>query len=104
MWAPNTDQSTVEGDTMNRPSRRKFLGLAGASAASAAAAIAVGTGALGRDDTDESAVVIDDDAPTSFVVQVTDVRRGDMRVLAGATEVDVRDRTMAANLARMRPA
>jgi hypothetical protein len=90
---------------MNRPSRRKFLGLAGASAASAAAAVAIGTGSLGRDDADEWAdAEVDDDAPTSFVVHVTDVRRGEMTVLAGATEIDVRDRAMAANLARMRSA
>ncbi|HYJ66199.1 MAG TPA: hypothetical protein VEX15_00900 [Nocardioidaceae bacterium] len=90
---------------MTKPSRRKFLGLAGASAASAAAAVAIGTGALGRDDADESTeAVVDDDAPTSFVVHVTDVHRGEMKVLAGATEVDVRDRVMTANLARMRSA
>jgi hypothetical protein len=89
---------------MDRASRRKFLGLAGAGAASAAAAVAVGTGALGRDADGSAEVAIDDDTPASFVVYVTDVRRGEMRVLSGATEVDVRDRAMAANLARMRSA
>jgi hypothetical protein len=89
---------------MNRPSRRKFLGLAGAGAASAAAAVAVGTGALGRDADDSAEVAIDDETPASFVVYVTNVRRGEMRVLSGGTEIDVRDHAIAANLARMRPA
>jgi hypothetical protein len=89
---------------MVESSRRKFLGLAGAGAASAAAAVAIGTGALGRDDADESVDAIDDGTPTSFVVHVTDVRRGKMTVLAGTTEVAVEDRGMAANLARMRSA
>jgi hypothetical protein len=88
---------------MNTASRRKFLGLAGAGAASAAAAVAIGTGALGRDDPDESsAPALDDSTPGSFVVHVTDVHRGRMTVLAGETEVAVENRAMAASLARMR--
>jgi hypothetical protein len=90
---------------MNTTNRRKFLGLAGAGAASAAAAAAIGTGVLGRDDSDASAAPeIGDATPKSFVVQVTDVRRGEMTVLSGTTEVAVKDRAMAANLARMRTA
>ena len=90
---------------MNTSSRRKFLGLAGAGAASAAAAVAIGTGALGRDDPSESAVAaLNDDAPGSFVVHVTDARRGKMTVLAGETEVAVENRAMAASLARLRTA
>jgi hypothetical protein len=90
---------------MVESSRRKFLGLAGAGAASAAAAVAIGTGVLGRDDGDESSGhEIDEGAPGSFVVYVTDARKGKMTVLSGAHEIAVEDRAMAANLARMRTA
>jgi hypothetical protein len=90
---------------MKTSSRRKFLGLAGAGAASAAAATVIGTGALGRDDQEDStAPAIDEATPTSFVVHVTDVRRGKMKVLSGETEVAVENRAMAASLARLRTA
>ena len=86
-------------------SRRKFLGMAGAGAASAAAAVAIGTGAFGRDEAEGSRQpTLDEDAPSSFVVYVTDARRGKMTVLAGTSERTVEDRGMAANLARMRRA
>jgi hypothetical protein len=86
-------------------SRRKFLGMAGAGAASAAAAVAIGTGAFGRDEAEGTRQpTLDEDAPSSFVVYVTDARRGKMTVLAGTSERTVEDRGMAANLARMRRA
>jgi hypothetical protein len=86
-------------------SRRKFLGMAGAGAASAAAAVAIGTGAFGRDEAEGTRQpTLDEDAPSSFVVYVTDARRGKMTVLAGTSERTVEDRGMAATLARMRRA
>lgn len=86
---------------MNESSRRGFLITAGAGAAVAAAAVTVGVTRPGAGDTPEAAATatLPEGASGALAAYVRDVKSGEVAVMAGETEVVVRDRDLVARLA-----
>jgi hypothetical protein len=77
---------------MNEPNRRGFMVLAGAGAAA--------VGAVAVAPTAESSTSVPNHVNEPLVAYVRDARRGDVAVMIGEREVVVRDRELAARIAR----
>ncbi len=84
---------------MNESSRRGFLITAGAGAAVAAAAVTVGVTTSGDTPEAAAAAQLPEGASGALAVYVRDVKSAEVAVMAGETEVIVRDPDLVARLA-----